>query len=190
MEAQKHNEPLIVLFPDTLPDPTSPNSLPYAVMIELGHTNITHTAVLRPRRLQHITRPTFLVLGVEDVVVVVFELFDVVLFILGGDLARTDCAGFVVDVEANARQDVGEVHVDHPYILTGHVFHYALGLVKDEPAHGDQKVEDLHEWVVGLHQVVLGGTEAAVYSLPEYFLHEVATSPLFLPKCGRELLKD
>ena len=80
MKAQKADKPLIVLLPNTLPDPN-------AVMVVLGDAHLADRAVLRPGRLVEVACSAGVFLFVDFSVVVWLVLLDVFFMVCLGDFA-------------------------------------------------------------------------------------------------------
>lgn len=77
------------------------NKVPDAMMIKLSYTHFTDGAMFRACWFDDVTGFAFVVFAIDDFVVMGVVFINLSFVVLLGDLSGGDCAGFVVDPEAD-----------------------------------------------------------------------------------------
>ncbi len=181
VKEQEADEVFVIFLTDTLSDPEIRANLPDAMMIEFSNTHFADGAVLGTGGFEDIAGFALVVFLVDDLIVVWFIFFGLLFCVLGGDFARGDGAGFVVDPEADEGEEVGQDDMNVADLVVRHVLEDAQDLIRSEstlwskvPTDGDNEVENLDDGVVGLHEVGLDATQAGQCALAENSWDEVA----------------
>lgn len=71
------------------------------MMIELQNTHVTRSTVFRSTWFDQFAGGTFLIFGVDDIVVMLLVFLKVVFLVVGGQFSRTHTTCFIVDVETD-----------------------------------------------------------------------------------------
>ena len=132
------------------------------MVIKFGDAHFADGAVFRASRFDYVAGFAFVVLLVDDFVVVGLVFFDLLFVVLWCDFAGRDWTGFIVDPKTDEGQEVGEDDVEVADVVVGHVFEDTHDLVCNKPilinsipSNGNDKIKYLNNWVISLHQVGL-----------------------------------
>jgi hypothetical protein len=107
MEKQEAQEILVIVLAYALSNPNLITRLPNAVVVIFRHTHIADRAMFRSSRFDQLASLAFIILLVQNLIIILIVSEHVFFDVQFGHLPRRDWASFIINPEADNCEDIG-----------------------------------------------------------------------------------